>query len=256
MTPTVQFCNFQCVFCWRHHERDRFRFAGKWDDPSEIVDGCIQAQRILLSGFGGNPNTTKEMFEEAMNPKHFAISLDGEPTLYPMLPELVEEIKKRGMTAFVVTNGSMPKMLEKLLDNQPTNLYISLYGPDRQTFEKISKPQIPNAWERVMESMSLLKFFKCNTVVRLTLVKGLNMKNPERYSKLILNAQPKFVECKGYSWVGESRSRLKEDNVPSMEDIKLFANSISKITGFEIIEEDERSRVVLLKNKNQIYSRW
>ena len=250
MTPTLQFCNFQCIFCWRHHETDRFKTMGKWDKPEVIIDGCINAQRELLSGFGGNPNTSKEMFEEAMNPKHFAISLDGEPTLYPMLPELISEIKKRKMTAFLVTNGSMPEMIEKLLKDQPTNLYISLYGPDKETFEKISRPQISDAWERINRSLELLKKFDCNTVIRLTLVKGWNMKNPEGYAKLMLKANPKFVECKGYSWVGESRERLKEVNVPSMEDIRKFSVELAKVTRYEIIDEDKRSRVVLMKRKD------
>ena len=37
----------------------------------------------------------KKIFEEAMKPIHFAISLTGEATFYPYLPELIDEINKR-----------------------------------------------------------------------------------------------------------------------------------------------------------------
>ena len=44
----------------------------------------------------------------------FAISLTGEPTLYPKLPELIKEIHSRGKTSFLVTNGQHPEVLQKL----------------------------------------------------------------------------------------------------------------------------------------------
>jgi len=246
MTPALQ-CNFNCVFCWRFHGIIPFKTEINWDPPEKIIDGCIEEQRKLLSGFGGNPNTSKEMFLEAMSPQHFAISLDGEPTLYEKISELVAEIKRRGMTAFLVSNGTMPERIEELLKNEPTNLYISLYGFNEEMYKKICSPLIQHAFEKVNESLSLLKKFSCNTVIRLTLVKGLNMINPEAYAEIIKNAKPKFVEAKGYSWVGESRQRLKEENVPSMNDIRNFAKIISELTKYKIKAEDERSRVVLLE---------
>lgn len=134
MTPSL-ICNFNCLHCWRFHGIIPFKELEKWDEPNEIIDGCIKAQRELLSGFGGNPNTPKKLFEEAMGPKHFAISLDGEPTLYPMISELIAEIKQRGMTAFLVTNGSMPKRLAKI--EEPTNLYLLFIVLIRKPLKKL-----------------------------------------------------------------------------------------------------------------------
>jgi tRNA wybutosine-synthesizing protein 1 len=245
MTPALQ-CNFNCIFCWRFHGIIPFVTELKWDEPSKILDGCIEEQRKLLSGFGGNPRTSKQMFLEAMEPKHVAISLDGEPTLYPKISELVDEIKKRGMTAFLVTNGTMPERLKDLLKSEPTNLYLSLYGTNEEMYKKICAPLISDTWEKINESLKLIEKFKCRTVIRLTLVKGLNMKAYEGFSELIKKAKPKFIECKGYTWVGESRQRLKESNVPNLEEIKNFAKKISEFTDYEIKAEDEKSRVVLL----------
>ena len=51
-------------------------------DPLEMLYDSVKAQRRLISGFGGNPKVPKEKFLDAQNPKHVAISLNGEPTLY------------------------------------------------------------------------------------------------------------------------------------------------------------------------------
>jgi tRNA wybutosine-synthesizing protein 1 len=247
MTPALQ-CNFNCLHCWRFHGIIPFKEPEKWDDPSEIINGCIKAQRELLSGFGGNPNTPKELFKEAMEPKHFAISLDGEPTFYPMLSQLIGELKTRRITSFLVTNGSMPERLSKL-ENEPTNLYISLYGPDEQTFEKVSIPITSSAWKKVNESLELMKSFSCRKIIRLTLVKNLNLKNPENYAKLILKAEPDFVECKSYMHVGESQKRLPKEAMPSNEEIIDFSFQLSKFLGYKVVDNDPLSRVSLLARK-------
>lgn len=241
------FCNFSCIHCWRTFEKERFKSEGLWDDPKFILDQAIESHKKLLTGFGGNPKTSKKMFQEASNPKHVAISLDGEPTLYPKIADFVKEIKSRGMTAFLVTNSTMPTRLRQLLKEEPTNLYLSIYGPDAKIYNEVARPFIKDAWKKVNESLGIMKKFKkCRTVLRITCVKGLNMENPTGYAKLIKKSNPKFVELKGYSWVGESRQRLKEENVPSIKEMKEFAEHISELTNYPIRLADSRSRVVLL----------
>lgn len=247
MTPNLNFCNFACDFCWRIHEINRFKTDGLWDDPREIVSGIIWAQRDLLMGFKGNPKVSRERFLEAMFPRHVAISLDGEPTMYPKIDELIMEVKSKGMTAFLVTNGSLPHRIKKLIGNaEPTNLYISVYGPDEKTFTKTAKPLIKDAWSRLLESLSLMRKFKNRTVFRMTLVKGLNMQNSRGYSKLIEKSEPKFIELKGYTWTGESMKRLPKSAMPRMEELEDFAKEISKWTGYSIKVKDMKSRVIML----------
>jgi len=48
-------------------------------------------------------------WEEAQEPTQFAISLSGEPTLYEKVGELIEELRRRGKTSFLVTNGLYPE---------------------------------------------------------------------------------------------------------------------------------------------------
>ena len=250
MTPCI-LCDLSCQFCWRRSELKRTVLKA-WDKPKEIVEEAIKTQQELISGFGGNDKTTKQLFKEARSPKHFAISLDGEPTLYPKLANLIKEIKSRDCTAFLVTNGTMPEKLKELLkkDAQPTNLYISVYGTSKDDYEKICRPFIPNTFEKLKKSLKLMKKFKkSRTIFRITAVKELNMKNPEGYSELIKISEPDFVEIKGYAWLGESRKKLKNKNIPTMEDLKEFAKRLEKLINYSISAEDSVSRVVLLSKK-------
>jgi tRNA wybutosine-synthesizing protein 1 len=246
MTPSVAWCPNRCVYCWRAVERTlKSPVKGeKVDDPGFIIDECIAQQRLLLSGFNGLDRVDKCKWKEALNPNQAAISLAGEPTAYPLISELIEEFSKRRFTTFLVTNGQYPERLEGMAE--PTNLYISLDAPDRETYRKVDCPSLADFWERLNESLQLMNSFSCRKVLRLTLAKGLNMENPEGYAKLIEKAGPDFIECKGYMWVGYSRERLRKENMPLHHEVREFSEKLSELTGYPVRDEQKESRVVLL----------
>ena len=253
MTPSLQYCNLMCIFCWRHHTINRVEaYSGDWDPPEEILDGLIKEQRQLLSGFKGNPKVDRKLFEEAMEPKHIAISLDGEPTLYPYLADFIKLARRRGMTTFLVTNGTNPDALKKLVDEdaQPTNLYISLYGPDLETHRRIARPLIPDSWQRLLKSLKVMREFdKSRKIIRLIMIREYTMHSPEKYAELIKIADPDFVECKGYMHVGESQKRLRKEHMPTLDEIREFAKKLGSYLGYEYLAEDYPSRVSLLANQ-------
>jgi len=216
-----------------------------WDSPEDIVEESIKAQLEILSGYKGNPKTNRQKFKEALTPKHAAISLTGEPTLYKPIGELIQAFHRRGFTTFLVSNGTVPSALAKLSE-EPTQLYISVCAPDKETFKHVCRPQIPKAWEKLNETLKLLPSFKCPTVIRITSVRGLNMKNIEGYSKLIERVNPTYVEPKAFMHVGFSMLRLGYENMPSHREIREFAMQLAKETGYNIIDESKESRVVLL----------
>ena len=260
MTPTLDFCNLSCSHCWRTFGEDRAKGQTLWDDPKTIVDEAIEAQQKLLSGFGGNKNTTAEMFRQSMEPVHFAISLDGEPTLYPDIAGLVKEIRGRGATAFLVTNGTMPHKLREMLDKGaiPNNLYTSVYGASEDVFNKATNAKIPGLYERVMESLMLFPGFNkkgCRTIFRITAVKGTTLQDAEGYARLVRMSEPMFIEVKGYSFVGDSRMRLTEENVPTMKEIEDFGNQLIKHTGYILKYSDDDSRVVILVRDEDSWQR-
>lgn len=243
--PGVPYCNHSCLFCWRDTNITNPIWKGPADEPEEILNGMIEQQRSLLMGFKGFNDADKKKWKESQDPNQVAISLAGEPCLYPKLPELIDLINSRGMTSFLVTNGTVPEMVKKLIKHQPYQFYMTLAAPNKEIYMKTCRPLIKDGWERIQETMSLMKNFK-RSVIRLTLVKNLNMVNPEEYAKLIEKAKPKFVEAKGYMAIGFSRERLGPEYMPTHEEIKQFAKEIEKNSSYKITDEKEDSRVVLL----------
>ena len=243
MTPAINECSHQCSFCWRIQGRD---FEVKdWLEPGEMLDGLIEHQRMLITGFKGDPRVTPERFEEASNPNQVAVSLAGEPITYPYLSDFFRECHRRGMTTFLVTNGTYPERMEEL-DELPCQTYVTVAAPDKKTYNEVCRPKISDGWEKIMKTLELLPSLDTRTVIRHTLVNGLNFFNPEGYAALDRIADPDLIEPKGYVFVGGSRQRLSITNMPSYEDITEFSLRIGRETGMEMLNGRKDSRVVLL----------
>jgi len=246
MTPAVNACNLRCLFCWRYHGMTG---VGKHcPDPEELLEGCIAQQRFLVSGFKGDGRCDVRLWEEARTPNQVAISLSGEPTLYPRLGEFIDACKRRGMTTFLVTNGTVPKALANL-STMPTQLYVSVTAPNRSLFERLCVPQFPRAWDNLMETLSILPSLSTRTVVRHTLVAGWNLGWEDEYARLDEMADPLLIEPKGYVFVGDSRTRMHSENMPSHESVKQFSARLADRMGMDVLGERDDSRVVLLGRK-------
>ena len=247
MSPNI-YCPLRCIFCWRTWESEpRNQFPDKWDEPREIIDGAIEAQRKLLSGFGGLEGADKKKLKEAQDPNQAAISLVGEPAMYPYLGDFLGELNRRRFTTFLVTNGLFPERLAEL-STQPTQLYLSLYGPDKQTHKKTNAPLTADSWEKIGQTLDLFPSLDTRKVIRLTLVKGVNMAAPEKYAELIKRAEPDFIEAKAYMFVGGSRQRLTIDNMPMHEEIREFVSALNRHLGYTLVAEKADSRVMLLSS--------
>ncbi len=197
----------------------------------------------------------KKEYENALNPKHAAISLSGEPMIYPYMDGLLEEFHKKGFTTFIVTNGTLPEKIESL-KTLPKQLYVTLPAPNKEIYEKVCRPLISNGWERLMKTLELLDSLDTRTVIRITAVKYLNMCNPEQYRKLVEQANPWFFEVKGFTleaYASRIGIRLGENVdpkklVPTHEDIVMFAKEISEnFSKFGKIGESKESRFVLME---------
>jgi tRNA wybutosine-synthesizing protein 1 len=245
MSPSIPFCHHKCLFCWRDISITSTKWHDGFDEPGKIIDDCINAQRSLLVGYFGNDRTNRQKLLEAQNPNNAAISLAGEPLLYPSIQELLDEFKKRHFTTFLVTNGLEPVTLKKL-SLEPTQLYISLDAPNQNIYQKLCNPQVERGWEKLNQSLDLLASFKCRTVIRMTCVQGYNMLKEQQYANIINKTNPDFVEIKAYMYVGNSRQRLKLNNMPQYEDVRYFAEKVAYLSQREIIDESQESRVVLL----------
>ncbi len=203
----------------------------------------------------------KTAFENAKHPKHAAISLAGEPTLYPYIGELVQEFRKREMCTFIVSNGTQPEVIRELWEkNQlPTQLYITLPAPNRESYLRICRPMIRGGWEKLLETLTMLPQLPCRTVVRITSVKylNINLEMVPEYVKILKESPPDFIDIKGFTVEAhalEMQKRLGGEHElreyrPTHGDLMEFAQALEKQGGFKIIEAHEQSRDILLRGK-------
>lgn len=239
MTPTLE-CNHLCLHCWRPIDDP---IPGKEPmEPAELLEGILRGQQRFISGYGGSSTTDPVRLVEAREPKHMAISLMGEPTLYPYLKEFIDLVSRRGMTSFLVSNATRPEVLAEL---RPTQLYLSLNAPDEERYRRICNPT-KDLWPRILESLELLKEHRCRSVIRMTLVRGQNIVGLEDYARLIGDAEPDFVELKAYMHLGRSRTRLERTAMPQHSEILALADSLAGLLGYHPEADVPLSRVALL----------
>ncbi len=341
-TPSLPFCNHQCVFCWRDIENGSLgsNFAVEPDEPKSLVEEMIRHHRDIIKNhlplrryldnyevmidvlhymllkennqsihslsknlhlsknkveraltllknqkflnsidndlksfkLDGDisccidsreeieklmsrelttPNEIMQAHGEAMNPNHAAISLDGEVMLFPLMSDFVKEFKKRNMTTFIVTNGTLPEKI-KNLSVYPSQLYITLPAPNEGVYKKVCRPMIKNGWGNIMNSMNLIESLACRTVVRLTAVKGLNINDRyiDEYIKIVEKANPNFFEIKGFTLQAKAlliKNRLKSDKTlqyffPEYEYLEQIALKIEEKGNFPLIYKNKPSR--------------
>jgi len=258
ITPTVINCHFNCNFCWRPSE-----YMKEWkmneallDDPKEIVEGLFKERIKLLTGFKGNDKVDQKTYTEAIDPTHVAISLAGEPTIYPKIGEMVKYLKDKKMRSiFIVTNGMEPDRLLEMNKNKqlPTQLYLSVVACDNKMHQKINKTKLKDSWETLNRTIDIYPTLDCRKVVRYTLIKGMNdsLEDLDKFIEMFERSNTDYLEIKSYMHLGLSRENLDKENMPNHKEVLEYSKEIEKRSKlFKIHNEQVRSRIVLLKNKN------
>ena len=354
-TPSLPFCNHQCVFCWRDIEVGSLgsEFIVEADDPAFLIEEMLRHQQdiiknhlplrkyldnyeimndilyYMLKNNGKNsinsisnnihvsknkveravtllknqkfiiptdntfknfrldddisccidtreeivnlinreltsPDDIMQAHSEAMSPNHAAISLDGEPLLYPKMSDFIQEFKNRKMTTFIVTNSTLPEKISNL-NTLPSQFYFTLPAPNENIYKKICRPMIKDGWKRIMNTMDMIESLSCRTLVRLTAVKDLNLKEKfvEDYVKIIEKINPNFFEIKGFTLQAKAlliKKRLKSEKslhhyFPEFDYMYEIALKFEELGNFPLIYTNEVSRDFLFavnwdKNKN------
>ena len=258
-TPVLQFCNHACVFCWRMMpERDKYGDVKgfEWNEASFVADGLVAGQKTLVAGFGGNREVKKALYLEALTPKHVALSLTGEPTMYPKMDQLLEDFHARGMTTFVVTNGTLPEAVAKW-KTLPTQFYVSMVAPNEKVYRQFIRPSAPGLWKKYMRTLGMMPEIgkRTRTVLRMTIARGVNDCGLEGYAAQIKTAQPHYVEVKSMVFVGGAREPARGLSIGSMlkmEEIEDIANKLAAMTGYRFTDAHAPSRVTLLSRDETV----
>ncbi|KAI8615631.1 hypothetical protein BC830DRAFT_1256169 [Chytriomyces sp. MP71] len=260
-TPSLA-CANKCVFCWRHQTNPvGVEWRWKADSPEDIVNGAIEKHRAMIKQMKGVPGVTPERFQEGLDIAHCALSLVGEPIMYPYINEFVDLLHEKNISSFLVTNAQFPELIRKL--KPITQLYLSIDAGNKESLKKIDRPLFSDFWERFNGCLDELAKKEQRTVFRLTLVKGFNVEELKNYAELVHRGQPDFIEVKGVTFCGYTgNSPMTMGNVPFHEEVvefvKLLVAEISD--DYEISCEHAHTCSLLISHKkykiNGVWHTW
>lgn len=128
-------CNFDCPMCYVHLSQEDVEAAGKELTAQQWIHIAQKAKDkgmmfVLLTG--GEPFVRKDFFE------------------------IYDAMKAMGLMISINSNGSLlsGEIRQRLLDNPPFRINISLYGGCNETYRNMCGQ---NAFERVVENIRALK---------------------------------------------------------------------------------------------------
>lgn len=256
-TPSLA-CANKCVFCWRHHTNPvGTEWRWKMDPAEKILQEAVENHQNMIRQFRGVPGVRPERFEEGLSVKHCALSLVGEPIMYPEINSFLQLLHQRHISSFLVTNAQFPEEIRSLVP--VTQLYVSVDASTKDSLKKIDRPLFKDFWQRFLDSLRALGEKQQRTVYRLTLVKAWNVDELKAYSDLIALGQPDFIEVKGVTYCGESSaSSLTMANVPWHEEVIHFVQQLANLLpDYEIACEHEHSNCLLLAHhKFKVDGEW
>ena len=168
-TPSLA-CANKCVFCWRHHKNPVGReWRWKTDEPDMIVNEAIAEHVRMMLTLRGMPGVQPARLLEAQTVRHCALSLVGEPIMYPHINRLCRLLHEKNISTFLVTNAQFPDAIANL--TPVTQLYVSIDAATPKSLKAVDRPLFADYWERFINSLRMLREKKQRTTYRLTLVK-------------------------------------------------------------------------------------
>ncbi|CAR27290.1 hypothetical protein ZYGR_0I05640 [Zygosaccharomyces rouxii] len=265
LTPSLA-CSSKCVFCWRHGSNPVSK-NWRWevDDPEYILENALTSHYSKIKQMRGVPGVKAERFAKAFQVRHCALSLVGEPIMYPYISKFISLLHAKGISSFLVCNAQHPEALAKIC--KVTQLYVSIDASTKSELKKIDRPLYKDFWERLMQCLDILSTTQSHqrTVFRLTLVKGFNMAEVMSYADLVQRGKPCFIEIKGATFAGSSDGNgnpLTMQNIPFYEEIKAFVRNFAaelqrRGLGYDISAEHAHSNCILIANtKFKIDGEW
>ncbi|XP_071351773.1 S-adenosyl-L-methionine-dependent tRNA 4-demethylwyosine synthase TYW1 [Trachinotus anak] len=256
-TPSLA-CANKCVFCWRHHTNPvGTEWRWKMDPAEKILQDAVEKHQNMIRQFRGVPGVKPKRYEEGLAVKHCALSLVGEPIMYPEINTFIRLLHSQQISSFLVTNAQFPEEIRSLVP--VTQLYVSVDASTKDSLKKIDRPLFKDFWPRFLDSLKALGEKRQRTVYRLTLVKAWNVEEMQAYSELIALGQPDFIEVKGVTYCGESSaSSLTMANVPWHQEVVAFVQQLADmLPQYEIACEHEHSNCLLIAHtKFKVDGEW
>lgn len=168
-------CNFNCPMCYVHLSQEDVNAQGKELTAQQWIKLARQAK-------------DKGMV--------FALLTGGEPFVRKDFFEIFDAMKAMGILISINSNGSMLEgaVLERLLENPPFRINVSLYGGCAQTYQDMCGQ---NAFDRVVNNIRRLK--EAGIDVRINL--SITQFNRQDIEKIHQIAQELGVHVKATSYM-------------------------------------------------------
>jgi wyosine [tRNA(Phe)-imidazoG37] synthetase (radical SAM superfamily) len=163
LSPDEKSCNFDCIYC----ELEKAKKTDTIKNPPKVKDVIND----VLLGI------------EKYNSDVITITANGEPTLYPYLDELIDEINKikKDKKSLILSNSSnidkpeVQKALKKL-----DIVKLSLDSVNPKTFKKIDRPLEGIKIENIIKAIKeFSKIYEGDLIIEVLVVKGINDKIEE-----------------------------------------------------------------------------
>ncbi len=157
LSPALKQCNFDCLYC---------ELA-----PSATTDkqkNIVEVSTII--------NELKEHLHDKIDV--ITITANGEPTLYPYLDELIDEINKiKNSTETLILTNSATLVDEKVFNSllRLDQVKLSLDAVSQSVFKRIDRPHIGIEIDEIVQKViEFSHIFKGKLFIEILFVKGLN----------------------------------------------------------------------------------
>lgn len=234
LSPSKKQCNFDCLYC----ELEGAKTVDKMDTfPS--VDEIIKA--------------IKESFKNHLKIDVITITCNGEPTLYPKLSELIDEINKiKGETkTLILSNGSTiykKEIFEALLKIDIVKLSLDCIS--EKCFKKLDRQNKSVEIDKIVPSMiEFSQKTKKDFVLEILFVKDVNDKDEE--IELLFNAV-KQINPKRIDIGTIDRPPAYKVNPVSYEFLEKVANKFERLNVNIVFKN--RPKQIISYNKEEILS--
>ena len=157
LSPALKQCNFDCLYC-------ELAPSATMNEQKNVV----QVSTII--------NELKEHLHDKIDV--ITITANGEPTLYPYLDELIDELNKikNGTQTLILTNSSTlvnEKVFNSLLKLDQVKL--SLDAVSNSVFKRIDRPHVNIEIEQIVQKViEFSKVYKGKLFIEILFVKDLN----------------------------------------------------------------------------------
>jgi wyosine [tRNA(Phe)-imidazoG37] synthetase (radical SAM superfamily) len=227
LSPDKKRCNFDCIYC----ELEPAKPVEKYDNPPKVEEIVSEV-------------------EQAVKTHDFdvlTVTSNGEPTLYPYLDELIDELLKLNKKLLILTNSSTitnKKIQETLKKLDIVKFSLDAVTPD--VFKKIDRPRKDIRIENIIEGIKeFRKIYDKELVIEILVVKGINDKEeefeklnevlaeirPDRVDISTIDRPPAYkVEGVGVERLFELSKLIKNQNVfiPTRENIDFKMENMTK----------------------------